>query len=108
MVLTLRQTQKRHRLHRAQLFRHTDDEKMNLYDVVPGGAATGNVRGVSQRYITGGDEYAVEERQEMAANASPLYCNEHPDGITQVVGFLARKEADWPSSKFVNLNCEAV
>ncbi len=59
--------------------------------VTPGSTVTDMFHAVSQHYIPNGDKYTPEQRQEMAAHASPLHRNGFPEDVARVVGFLASK-----------------
>ncbi|KAK2594654.1 hypothetical protein QQS21_007630 [Conoideocrella luteorostrata] len=80
------------------------DKKITVNGVAPGGTVTDMFRAVSQHYIPGGEKYGPEERQQMAALASPLHRNGFPQDIANVVGFLASKEAEWVNGKVITLD----
>ncbi|KAK3681346.1 hypothetical protein B0T22DRAFT_304434 [Podospora appendiculata] len=80
------------------------DKKITVNAVAPGGTVTDMFHAVSQHYIPGGDKYTPEERQQMAAFASPLHRNGYPEDIARVVAFLAGKEAEWVNGKVITLD----
>ena len=49
---------------------------------------------VSHHYIPNGKDYTAEQRQQMAAHASPLHQNRFPNDVAHVVSFLASKEGE--------------
>jgi len=59
---------------------------------------------VSQHYMPNGEKYTAEERQQMAAHASPLVKNGYPIDVAHVVCFLASKEAEWVNGKILTLD----
>jgi tetrahydroxynaphthalene reductase len=80
------------------------DKKITVNAVAPGGTVTDMFHAVSQHYIPNGDKYTPEERQQMAAHASPLHRNGYPEDIARVVAFLASKEAEWVNGKIITLD----
>lgn len=80
------------------------DKKITVNAVAPGGTVTDMFHAVSQHYIPGGEKYSPEERQAMAAHASPLHRNGFPEDIARVVGFLASKEGEWVNGKVLTLD----
>ncbi|KAK8068763.1 Versicolorin reductase [Apiospora phragmitis] len=54
------------------------DKKITVNAVAPGGTVTDMFHEVSQHCIPGGEKYSAEERQEIAAHASPLHRNGTP------------------------------
>jgi tetrahydroxynaphthalene reductase len=80
------------------------DKKITVNAVAPGGTVTDMFHEVSQHYIPNGEKYTAEERQQMAAHASPLHRNGFPEDIARVVGFLASKEAEWVNGKIITLD----
>ncbi|KAK3291293.1 uncharacterized protein B0H64DRAFT_330914 [Chaetomium fimeti] len=80
------------------------DKKITVNAVAPGGTVTDMFHAVSQHYIPGGEKYTPEERQAMAAHASPLHRNGFPEDIARVVGFLASKEGEWVNGKVLTLD----
>ena len=80
------------------------DKKITVNAVAPGGTVTDMFHAVSQHYIPGGEAYTPEERQQMAARASPLHRNGFPEDIANVVGFLASKEGEWINGKVITLD----
>nr|A0A4P8DJW8.1 RecName: Full=Short chain dehydrogenase/reductase dmxR18; Short=SDR dmsR18; AltName: Full=Dimeric xanthone biosynthesis cluster protein R18 [Cryptosporiopsis sp. 8999]QCL09109.1 DmxR18 [Cryptosporiopsis sp. 8999] len=80
------------------------DKKITVNAVAPGGTVTDMFHDVSQHYIPGGEKYTAEERQEMAAHASPLTRNGFPVDIARVVGFLASNEAEWVNGKILTVD----
>ncbi|KAG6215075.1 putative secondary metabolism biosynthetic enzyme [Claviceps purpurea] len=80
------------------------DKKITVNAVAPGGTVTDMFHSCSQHYIPGGDKYTAEERQAMAAHASPLTRNGFPLDIAKVVCFLASDEAEWVNGKVLTLD----
>jgi len=80
------------------------DKKITVNAVAPGGTVTDMFHDVSQHYIPGGEKYSAEERQAMAAHASPLTRNGFPVDIARVVCFLASKEAEWVNGKIITVD----
>jgi tetrahydroxynaphthalene reductase len=80
------------------------DKKITVNAVAPGGTVTDMFHAVSQHYIPNGDKYTAEQRQQMAAFASPLHRNGFPEDIASVVGFLASKEGEWINGKVLTLD----
>ncbi|KAK4233610.1 hypothetical protein C8A03DRAFT_38667 [Achaetomium macrosporum] len=79
-------------------------KKITVNAVAPGGTVTDMFHAVSQHYIPNGERYTAEERQEMAAHASPLHRNGYPIDIARVVCFLASKEGEWVNGKVLTLD----
>jgi tetrahydroxynaphthalene reductase len=80
------------------------DKKITVNAVAPGGTVTDMFHDVSHHYIPDGSKYTAQERQQMAAHASPLHRNGFPDDIANVVGFLASKEGEWINGKVITLD----
>ncbi|BCS21608.1 uncharacterized protein APUU_22040A [Aspergillus puulaauensis] len=80
------------------------DKKITVNGVAPGGTVTDMFHAVSHHYIPGGEKFTAEERQNMAAHASPLHRNGFPEDIANVVGFLASKEGEWVNGKVITLD----
>ncbi|KAJ9605926.1 hypothetical protein H2200_009775 [Cladophialophora chaetospira] len=80
------------------------DKKITVNAVAPGGTVTDMFHEVSQHYIPNGDKFTPEERQQMAAHASPLHRNGFPEDVARVVGFLASKEGEWINGKVLTLD----
>jgi len=80
------------------------DKKITVNGVAPGGTVTDMFHAVSQHYIPGGEKYSAEERQKMAAFASPLHRNGFPEDIANVVGFIVSKEGEWINGKVITLD----
>ncbi|KAJ0107609.1 versicolorin reductase [Diaporthe amygdali] len=80
------------------------DKKITINGVAPGGTVTDMFHAVSQHYIPGGEKYTAEERQQMAAHASPLHRNGYPEDVARVVCFLASKESEWINGKVITLD----
>ncbi|KAJ5761811.1 Glucose/ribitol dehydrogenase [Penicillium nucicola] len=80
------------------------DKKITVNGVAPGGTVTDMFHAVSQHYIPGGEKFTAEERQAMAAHASPLHRNGFPEDIANVVGFLVSKEGEWVNGKVITLD----
>ena len=80
------------------------DKKITVNAVAPGGTVTDMFHDVSHHYIPGGEKFTAEERQEMAAHASPLHRNGFPEDIAKVVGFLASNEGEWINGKVLTLD----
>ncbi|KAK0735113.1 hypothetical protein B0T26DRAFT_630995 [Lasiosphaeria miniovina] len=80
------------------------DKKITVNAVAPGGTVTDMFHAVSEHYIPDGAKYSPEERQQMAAFASPLHRNGYPEDIARVVAFLASKEAEWINGKIITLD----
>ncbi|KAL9111232.1 MAG: hypothetical protein Q9227_004310 [Pyrenula ochraceoflavens] len=79
-------------------------KKITVNAVAPGGTVTDMFHEVSQHYIPGGEKYTAEERQQMAARASPMVRNGYPIDIARVVCFLASKESEWINGKIITLD----
>ncbi|KAH8756638.1 putative versicolorin reductase [Diaporthe sp. PMI_573] len=79
-------------------------KKITVNAVAPGGTVTDMFHEVSQHYIPNGEKYSAEERQQMAAHASPLVRNGYPVDIARVVCFLASNEAEWVNGKIITLD----
>ncbi|KAI1328248.1 putative versicolorin reductase [Xylariaceae sp. FL0255] len=80
------------------------DKKITVNAVAPGGTVTDMFHDVSAHYIPGGEKYTPEERQNMAAHASPLVRNGFPLDIARVVCFLASNEAEWVNGKIITVD----
>ncbi|KAL2808480.1 hypothetical protein BJX63DRAFT_436075 [Aspergillus granulosus] len=80
------------------------DKKITVNGVAPGGTVTDMFHAVSHHYIPGGEKFTAEERQQMAAHASPLHRNGFPEDIANVVGFLVSKEGEWVNGKVITLD----
>lgn len=80
------------------------DKKITVNGVAPGGTVTDMFHAVSQHYIPNGEAYSAEERQKMAAHASPLHRNGFPEDIARVVGFLASTDGEWINGKVITLD----
>ncbi|AEO58369.1 hypothetical protein MYCTH_2127410 [Thermothelomyces thermophilus ATCC 42464] len=80
------------------------DKKITVNAVAPGGTVTDMFHAVSQHYIPDGEKYSPEERQQMAAHASPLHRNGFPQDVANVVGFIASKEGEWINGKVITLD----
>ncbi|KAF2844838.1 putative versicolorin reductase [Plenodomus tracheiphilus IPT5] len=80
------------------------DKKITVNAVAPGGTVTDMFHDVSHHYIPGGEKYSAEERQAMAAHASPLTRNGFPLDIARVVVFLASNEGEWVNGKIITLD----
>ncbi|KAL3432881.1 hypothetical protein BDV09DRAFT_121505 [Aspergillus tetrazonus] len=80
------------------------DKKITVNGVAPGGTVTDMFHAVSHHYIPGGEKFTAEERQQMAAHASPLHRNGFPEDIASVVGFLVSKEGEWVNGKVITLD----
>ncbi|RAR07146.1 versicolorin reductase [Stemphylium lycopersici] len=80
------------------------DKKITVNAVAPGGTVTDMFHDVSHHYIPGGEKYSAEERQAMAAHASPLTRNGFPVDIARVVVFLASSEGEWVNGKIITLD----
>jgi tetrahydroxynaphthalene reductase len=80
------------------------DKKITVNAVAPGGTVTDMFHDVSQHYIPNGDKYTAEERQQMAAHASPLHRNGYPEDVAHVVAFLTSNEAEWINGKVITLD----
>ncbi|KAK4496173.1 hypothetical protein PRZ48_012153 [Zasmidium cellare] len=80
------------------------DKKITVNGVAPGGTVTDMFHDVSHHYIPGGEKYTPEERQKMAAMASPLHRNGFPQDVAHVVGFLVSQEAEWVNGKVLTLD----
>ncbi|KGO63321.1 Male sterility, NAD-binding [Penicillium expansum] len=61
------------------------DKKITVNAVAPGGTVTDMFHEVSHHYIPNGENYTAEERQQMAAHASPLVRNGYPLDIARVI-----------------------
>ncbi|KAK9425980.1 putative Short-chain dehydrogenase/reductase GME11373 [Seiridium unicorne] len=79
-------------------------KKITVNAVAPGGTVTDMFHAVSQPYIPGGEKYTAEERQQMAAHASPLVRNGFPVDIANAVVFLASKEGEWVNGKVIGVD----
>ncbi|KAH8753258.1 putative versicolorin reductase [Diaporthe sp. PMI_573] len=79
-------------------------KKITVNAVAPGGTVIDMFHEVSQHYIPNGEKYSAEERQQMAAHASPLVRNGYPVDIARVVCFLASNEAEWVNGKIITLD----
>ncbi|EED13795.1 hypothetical protein TSTA_100400 [Talaromyces stipitatus ATCC 10500] len=75
--------------------------KTTVNGVAPGGTVTDMFHAVSHHYIPNGEKFLAEERQQMAAHASPLHRNGFPEDVARVVGFLVSKEGDSLESKYL-------
>ncbi|KAI0145383.1 putative versicolorin reductase [Xylariaceae sp. FL1272] len=80
------------------------DKKITVNAVAPGGTVTDMFHDVSEHYIPNGAKYSPEERQKMAAHASPLHRNGFPVDIARVVCFLASNEAEWVNGKIITVD----
>ncbi|KAL4985717.1 hypothetical protein BDW68DRAFT_198607 [Aspergillus falconensis] len=80
------------------------DKKITVNGIAPGGTVTDMFHAVSHHYIPGGEKFTAEERQQMAAHASPLHRNGFPEDIAGVVGFLVSKEGEWVNGKVITLD----
>lgn len=80
------------------------DKKITVNAVAPGGTVTDMFHNVSHHYIPNGEKYTAEERQQMAAHASPLHRNGFPEDVARVVGFLVSKEGEWINGKAITLD----
>ncbi len=80
------------------------DKKITVNAVAPGGTVTDMFHEVSEHYVPNGAKYSAEERQEMAAHASPLHRNGYPEDIARVVGFLVSKEGEWVDGKTITVD----
>ncbi|KAK3720351.1 hypothetical protein LTR37_003762 [Vermiconidia calcicola] len=80
------------------------DKKITVNAVAPGGTVTDMFHEVSHHYIPSGEKYSAEERQKMAAFASPLHRNGYPEDIARVVGFLTSNESEWINGKVITLD----
>nr|8HFJ_A Chain A, Versicolorin reductase [Cercospora sp. JNU001]8HFJ_B Chain B, Versicolorin reductase [Cercospora sp. JNU001]8HFJ_C Chain C, Versicolorin reductase [Cercospora sp. JNU001]8HFJ_D Chain D, Versicolorin reductase [Cercospora sp. JNU001]8HFK_A Chain A, Versicolorin reductase [Cercospora sp. JNU001]8HFK_B Chain B, Versicolorin reductase [Cercospora sp. JNU001]8HFK_C Chain C, Versicolorin reductase [Cercospora sp. JNU001]8HFK_D Chain D, Versicolorin reductase [Cercospora sp. JNU001] len=80
------------------------DKKITVNAVAPGGTVTDMFHDVSQHYIPNGETYTPEERQKMAAHASPLHRNGFPEDIARVVGFLVSAEGEWINGKVLTVD----
>ncbi|KAF3023686.1 hypothetical protein E8E14_013684 [Neopestalotiopsis sp. 37M] len=79
-------------------------KKITVNAVAPGGTVTDMFHDVSQHYIPNGEKYTSEQRQQMAAHASPLTRNGYPVDIARVACFLASKEGEWINGKILTLD----
>ncbi|KAI4213335.1 MAG: hypothetical protein LQ351_004076 [Letrouitia transgressa] len=79
-------------------------KKITVNAVAPGGTVTDMFHDVSQHYIPNGEKYTAEERQQMAAHASPLVRNGFPVDIARVVCFLASNEGEWVNGKIITID----
>lgn len=86
------------------LSKDVGDKKITINAVAPGGTVTDMFHDVSQHYIPNGDKFTPEERQAMAAHASPLHRNGFPEDIARVVGFFASQEAEWVNGKVLTVD----
>lgn len=80
------------------------DKKITVNAVAPGGTVTDMFHDVSHHYIPNGEKFTAEERQDMAAHASPLHRNGFPEDIAKVVGFLVSSEGEWVNGKVLTLD----
>ncbi|KAI4858512.1 putative versicolorin reductase [Hypoxylon rubiginosum] len=80
------------------------DKKITVNAVAPGGTITDMFHNVSQHYLPNGENHTAEERQQMAAQASPLNRNGYPVDIARVVCFLASTEGEWVNGKILTLD----
>ncbi|KAK1807955.1 hypothetical protein LTR12_017687, partial [Friedmanniomyces endolithicus] len=80
------------------------DKRITVNAVAPGGTVTDMFHEVSHHYIPGGEKFTAEERQGMAAHASPLHRNGFPEDIAKVVGFLVSSEGEWVNGKVLTLD----
>lgn len=80
------------------------DKKITVNGVAPGGTVTDMFHDVSHHYIPNGEKFTAEERQQMAAHASPLHRNGFPEDIARVVGFIVSKEGEWINGKVITLD----
>ncbi|KAH7303314.1 hypothetical protein B0I35DRAFT_384187 [Stachybotrys elegans] len=80
------------------------DKKITVNAVAPGGTVTDMFHDVSQHYIPNGDKYTPEQRQDMAAHASPLHRNGFPQDIARVVLFLTSNEGEWVNGKTITVD----
>ncbi|PHH89541.1 hypothetical protein CDD83_5800 [Cordyceps sp. RAO-2017] len=80
------------------------DKKITVNAVAPGGTVTDMFHAVSHHYIPDGEKYTAEERQQMAALASPLRRNGYPEDVARVVAFLASNEGEWINGKSITLD----
>lgn len=80
------------------------DKKITVNAVAPGGTVTDMFHEVSHHYIPNGGNFTAEQRQQMAAHASPLHRNGFPEDVANVVGFLASKEGEWINGKVITLD----
>jgi tetrahydroxynaphthalene reductase len=80
------------------------DKKITVNAVAPGGTVTDMFHEVSHHYIPNGLDYTAEQRQQMAAHASPLHRNGFPQDVANVVGFLVSKEGEWVNGKVLTLD----
>lgn len=80
------------------------DKKITVNAVAPGGTVTDMFHEVSHHYIPNGENFTAEQRQNMAAHASPLHRNGFPEDVANVVGFLASKEGEWINGKVITLD----
>ncbi|EFX03208.1 beta-hydroxysteroid dehydrogenase [Grosmannia clavigera kw1407] len=80
------------------------DKNITVNAVAPGGTVTDMFHTVSHRYIPGSEKYTAEERQKMAAFASPLNRNGFPEDVARVVAFLASKDGEWINGKVLTLD----
>ncbi|KAF2024550.1 versicolorin reductase [Setomelanomma holmii] len=80
------------------------NKKITVNAVAPGGTVTDMFHEVSHHYIPNGKDYTAEQRQQMAAHASPLTRNGFPEDVANVVGFLASKEGEWVNGKVLTLD----
>nr|3IS3_A Chain A, 17beta-hydroxysteroid dehydrogenase [Curvularia lunata]3QWF_A Chain A, 17beta-hydroxysteroid dehydrogenase [Curvularia lunata]3QWF_B Chain B, 17beta-hydroxysteroid dehydrogenase [Curvularia lunata]3QWF_C Chain C, 17beta-hydroxysteroid dehydrogenase [Curvularia lunata]3QWF_D Chain D, 17beta-hydroxysteroid dehydrogenase [Curvularia lunata]3QWF_E Chain E, 17beta-hydroxysteroid dehydrogenase [Curvularia lunata]3QWF_F Chain F, 17beta-hydroxysteroid dehydrogenase [Curvularia lunata]3QW len=80
------------------------DKKITVNAVAPGGTVTDMFHEVSHHYIPNGTSYTAEQRQQMAAHASPLHRNGWPQDVANVVGFLVSKEGEWVNGKVLTLD----
>lgn len=80
------------------------DKKITVNAVAPGGTVTDMFHDVSHHYIPNGEQYTAEQRQQMAAHASPLHRNGFPQDVANVVGFIVSKEGEWINGKVITLD----
>ncbi|KAK8022721.1 17-beta-hydroxysteroid dehydrogenase [Apiospora rasikravindrae] len=79
-------------------------KKITINAVAPGGTVSDMFHDVSQHYIPGGEKYTAEQRQEMAAHASPLVRNGWPVDVANAVIFLASREGEWINGKVIGVD----
>ncbi|KAI8956202.1 putative oxidoreductase [Xylaria longipes] len=79
-------------------------KKITVNAVAPGGTVTDMFHDVSEHYIPDGAKYTPEQRQQMAAHASPLTRNGFPLDIANAVVFLASREGEWVNGKVIGVD----
>ncbi|KAK8091573.1 17-beta-hydroxysteroid dehydrogenase [Apiospora hydei] len=79
-------------------------KKITINAVAPGGTVSDMFHDVSQHYIPNGEKYTAEQRQEMAAHASPLVRNGWPVDVANAVVFLASREGEWINGKVIGVD----